>query len=149
MISLYKRLFEAQLEEDVDGQTCNVVFVDENDRVLLLLRPIDDELFPGTWCTPGGHRQNNEAPRYSAKREAIEECGIDSDPKYMFTHTWPNGKDKTNFYLARFNKEFFSKTVILSDEHDAFKWVPFNELSNINLSGQLLPVLERIYNEFI
>ena len=149
MKSLYRLITESQLEEDVDGQSCNVVFVDENDKILLLLRPEDDELFPGTWCTPGGHRQYNESPSTAARREAQEECGIDSDPIYMFTHTWPNGKDKTNFYIARFNKDFFDKTVTLSDEHDAYEWVSENELSKINLSGQLLPVLERIYNEFV
>lgn len=138
-----KELLEEQLEQDIDGQSCNVVILDENDRVLLLKRSHDDDLFPGTWCTPGGHRQSDESPSESASRECEEECGIQAKPIYALTHTFPGGH-KTNFYFAKYPNNFHSKDIHISDEHVAYRWFHIEELDSINLSGSLIDPLTKV-----
>jgi 8-oxo-dGTP diphosphatase len=50
-------------------------FVERNGELLLIKRKM--EPFLGTWCLPGGHVEDNEDPKDAAKRETLEETGLD------------------------------------------------------------------------
>ena len=46
---------------------------------LLLLKRGDGGDYPGFWAPPGGHIEEGESPQVAARRETLEECGLDID----------------------------------------------------------------------
>ena len=58
--------------EDLEGKCTDTLIENSKGRFLLLKRPDTDDLFPGKWCLPGGHRQDDETIQQGAEREAIE-----------------------------------------------------------------------------
>lgn len=52
-----------------------VMFACPDGRVLFLLRAVDADNHPSTWCFPGGSIEPGEGPKAAARREAQEEVG--------------------------------------------------------------------------
>ena len=145
---LSRMLYEALLQEgnDIEGKCADVLVENKKGQFLLLKRPDDDDLFPGKWCCPGGHRQDDETIQQGAERECFEESGIKvKGIEKLFNWTYPNGF-KTTFFLAREGIHFNDPTVTLSDEHVAYKWLMGSEIEdNVDLAGDLLePLLKAI-----
>lgn len=55
------------------------VVIDDAGRVMMLLRPDDEELFGGYWNLPGGGKETGETYLEGATRELEEETGIEAD----------------------------------------------------------------------
>ena len=55
-----------------------IILLDPEDRVLLFRFVPDDR--PPFWCTPGGALDPGETHQEAARRELIEETGLDLDP---------------------------------------------------------------------
>lgn len=55
-----------------------ILLVDDAGRVLLFRFVVADR--PPFWCTPGGALEPGESYAEAARRELIEETGIDADP---------------------------------------------------------------------
>jgi 8-oxo-dGTP diphosphatase len=51
------------------------IIITKNDRLLLIKRK--GAHGHGTWSTPGGHLEYGETPEQCARREAMEEVGVD------------------------------------------------------------------------
>lgn len=58
-----------------DPKVAAIAFVTEGDRVLLIQRGIEPGL--GQWALPGGYVESDEDPFDAAKREALEETGLE------------------------------------------------------------------------
>lgn len=56
----------------MDKQFTSTVFIIENDKVLLVFHRKLQK-----WLPPGGHIDTNETPPVAAKREALEETGLE------------------------------------------------------------------------
>lgn len=54
----------------------SILIIDDKDRVLLGLRR-DGGIKPGKWCLPCGYIEGSETIEQAAKREVMEETGID------------------------------------------------------------------------
>jgi 8-oxo-dGTP pyrophosphatase MutT (NUDIX family) len=84
------------------------------------------------WDYVKGHIESGESERETIMREAAEETGL-SDLKlaegflqkmeYFFTFEGQKIFKIVNFRLA----ETFSQDIVLSDEHNDFAWLPFDE----------------------
>lgn len=131
--------------EDLEGKCTDTLIENSEGKFLLLKRPDTDDLFPGKWCLPGGHRQDDETIQQGAEREAHEETGIQvHDVKKLFRWTYPNDF-KTTFFHARQGIQFDDDTVTLSDEHVEYAWVSAGDIENYELAGDLLePLLKAI-----
>lgn len=55
-----------------------ILLLDGEDRVLMFRFTPDDR--PPFWCTPGGALDPGESYETAARRELLEETGIDTDP---------------------------------------------------------------------
>lgn len=104
----------------------NVLVVD-GDKVLLLKRKKKGE---GTWCSPGGHLEYGEFALEAAKRELLEETGINAK-KIIFAHML-NDPDCDTFHYVTINfvvKEWDGEPKIMeSDKFSEWKWFLMNDL---------------------
>ncbi|MBN1201146.1 MAG: NUDIX hydrolase [Anaerolineae bacterium] len=58
-----------------DPKVAAVVFIEQDNRVLLVRRTVDPER--GKWALPAGYIDDGEDPRAAAVREVCEETGLD------------------------------------------------------------------------
>ena len=64
---------------------CSIIFVNDQNKVLLFLRDDKPGLpFPGTWDIPGGHVEESETPDQCIKREMHEEIGLELNDFSLF-----------------------------------------------------------------
>jgi len=89
--------------------SAGVILVDREGRVLMQLRDDDPKImFPGHWGLTGGAAQPGETPEQTARREVLEETGLNLDRfepfrAYYFSDERPaNGKRRP----ANGNKEY-------------------------------------------
>lgn len=142
MISEALKILEG---EDLEGKCTDTVLQNSEGKILLLKRPDDDDLFPGKYCLPGGHRQDDETILQGAEREATEETGIHVHGlEKLFAWKYPNDF-RTTFFFGRQGFQFDDDTVTLSDEHVDYEWVMPAEISKYDLAGDLLePLLKAV-----
>lgn len=67
------------MSERVPRPAARILLVDRIGRVLLFRFDCGDERAP-FWCTPGGAVDPGESYAQAARRELLEETGIDADP---------------------------------------------------------------------
>lgn len=88
----------------------------------------------GHWDFPKGKLEKNETPLQAAFRELEEETSISRKDARII----PGFRHKIDYFFRRKGKPVFkevdfflaqtdAKKVILSKEHIAFKWLPFNK----------------------
>lgn len=127
---------------DVAVRAAGIAFVTPDRRLLLMRRQGGDH--PGEWALPAGHIEAGETARQAAVREAIEETGteifLEAGPlRFVDRRTSADGVDFATF--AQAVVEPFEP--VMSDEHSAFTWAPFDDLPN-PLHPGLKVVLGRI-----
>src|SRR3990167_4523495 len=119
----------------------NAIILDEQGRILLTERSIDDDFFPGYWELPGGGIEYGETPQQSVKREIREECGIDIEViKPIAANTYFLGE------LQRIEITFLCKSidprkVKLSPEHSNYKWLGVKDIGGIKVSYYVKNIL--------
>jgi 8-oxo-dGTP pyrophosphatase MutT (NUDIX family) len=59
------------------GRAAGIMFITPNEEVLMIRRGMGGGDYPGTWCIPGGHQKGDETLEECARRECLEETGID------------------------------------------------------------------------
>jgi dATP pyrophosphohydrolase len=102
----------------------------DGDVEWLLLRRAPHTLLGNTWQMVQGHIEPGEKAYQTAARELWEETGL--RPRHFYQVSFVN-----RFYLAATDQIVLSPvfaaeaeagcTVVLSDEHTAFRWVTFDE----------------------
>jgi 8-oxo-dGTP pyrophosphatase MutT (NUDIX family) len=100
------------------------VVLDDQGRVLLLLRPDTEALHPGTWSLPGGGKEPGEGFLEGASRELHEETGLTARPTGASTpYTYPGGKGKA--FLFRHPEGAF---VVDQRENREARWFLTSDL---------------------
>ena len=100
-------------------------------RYLLLYRKANDK-YRELWVFPRGNIEENESDKEAAVRETLEETGI---KEFRFVE---NFKEKISWFYRMDGKSIFKESifflaetkiedVIISDEHDEYKWCTFEE----------------------
>ena len=121
------------------------IIIDNKDRVLVLMRGSTDPWKPGWWDLPGGHLDGDETPIQGAEREAKEESGL-TVRNLQKVATKPMGRIVKYFFATRdydgvVTLEPNPETGVV--EHDEFKWMSVEELSDIRESIVPLSVIRR------
>lgn len=114
-----------------------VIFFKENLEFTFLLLKYSS----GHWDFPKGNVEENEKIEETAKREILEETGIDSidfvpgfseSIQYYYTRNKTTISKKVYYFLA----ESKTKNVTISDEHLSYKWLNYHEsLSTLTYSN--------------
>jgi len=90
------------------GRAAGIMFITPNEEVLMIRRGMGGGDYPGTWCIPGGHQKGNETIEECARRECLEETGIDYKGKlevlyddgqfcYYVAHNFSKEEVKLNY----------------------------------------------------
>lgn len=98
-----------------------------NDDKYLLLRFSKEANAGEKWIFPGGRLEIGETPKEGLKREVKEETNLDVEViKPLDVLMWGVGDDEryAAFFLC---KIVGSADIKLSQEHQEYKWVEFNE----------------------
>ncbi|MGM5482801.1 MAG: NUDIX domain-containing protein [Nanobdellota archaeon] len=84
-----------------------------------------------TWIFPGGRINENEKHITGLKREVSEETGLQVEVQIPCGVTmWGEGEDNRYavFFLCKVKGK---QTVVLSKEHQDYRWCSFDELASI------------------
>lgn len=115
----------------------------ENDLLLLQIQPNKKEA--GAWGVPAGKVEPDETPENGAIRELFEETGISVSHSQLHPlgHLYmrkPEIEYIYHMYRVHFNE---TPSVLLSSEHQSFKWASRDELKHLRLMAGAKEALEK------
>ncbi len=115
-----------------------------NERVLIVQRAEAETFLPLHWEQPGGKVEEGEGVSDAVVREVLEETRLAVRPMCpcgTFDYTIPDGR-KVLEVLIRC--ELAGPTnVLLSSEHDAFRWVTMEEIDEVSPMTEFMRQLIR------
>ncbi len=112
--------------------TMKAVIVDEQGRTLLIRRSKANKNFTGKWEWPGGKVDPGEDFAAAAIRETKEETGLDVELTGV-AGVAQFEMPKAFVAMLCMEARIVGGEIALSEEHDAFQWVPLSKLHEIEL----------------
>ena len=112
-----------------------VVIRDDDNRCLLLRRSMGSGTNAGEWEFPGGKIEPGESFDEGLLREVLEETGLVILLRKVAGCAEFELPDRKVAYLI-LEGRVQSGQLRLSDEHDAFDWVPIAELPRMDIAEQ-------------
>ena len=121
-----------------------ILIVDEHNRLLLLKRSDS-----GCWGPTGGAVEPGEVVEEAARREALEETGLQVGAMSLFGvfsgpelyYQYPNGDEVYNVTIIYLSREA-SGVVRLNEEHTEWRWFSAADIP-VDLSPPIKPVIEK------
>lgn len=128
----------------------HVIIFDSSQRMALQKRSLTKNFCPGRWSTAvGGHVQNGEKYVQAAKREFMEELGVNTDLKYVGYDLYHDGQGPKK-WLTTFRTIYEGEYNLNPEEVQEIKYFSIDELRNItknpeHFHPELLFLLEKYY----
>ena len=129
---------------------CHVFNINNGVPYYLLMRRSSGVIYAGSWRMVGGKIEEGEKAYETAIRELKEETGLTPSRLWSVPYTnnfYEASKDRINI-IPVFAGEVSSQQVILSKEHDAYRWVRYEEACELLPWPAQIEGL-RIVHEFI
>ncbi len=127
-----------------------ILIVDVENRLLLMKRTDS-----GCWGPPGGSVELGEEVEEAAKRETLEETGLQIGRMTLFGvfsgeelhYIYPNGDEVFNVTIVYLSRDFNGE-VTINDEHTEFRWFYKDEIPVPEyLSPPIIPVIEQFIRQ--
>jgi ADP-ribose pyrophosphatase YjhB (NUDIX family) len=126
-----------------------ILIVDDENRILLLKRSDS-----GCWGPPGGAVELGEVLESAARRETLEETGLEIGEMSFFGvfsgpelyYKYPNGDEVYNVAVIYLTRNWHGE-VRLNDENIEARWFAVAELPE-NISPPIKPVMERFVESY-
>jgi len=123
------------------------LIVDDQNRLLLMKRSDS-----GCWGPPGGAVEPGEVVETAAKREVLEETGLQVEEMSLFGvfsgpelfYRYPNGDEVYNVTIVYLSRDVRGD-ILLNGEHTKWHWFAPNDIPD-NLSPPIKPVIEKFKN---
>ncbi|MDD5621022.1 MAG: NUDIX hydrolase [Candidatus Pacebacteria bacterium] len=126
------------------GVSQKVIIINKENKILSLRRSKTHPHKPFSWDLPGGDLDFGEDPTQGIIRETKEEAGLDIydiSPFDVEAHITPD----QNFWITiAYTAKCDSKDVVLSYEHDQFKWLNREEFLLLDSSPKLQRFIKRL-----
>ncbi len=120
-----------------------LIFLTNGDDVLLMKRAAHKRIFPNRYNGVGGHIERGEDPITSARRETLEETGLDVPNLVLRAVYHIDTGAETGIVVFIFTGESPSRDVIDCTE-GTLHWVNRNQLDTVDLVEDIPVLLERI-----
>jgi 8-oxo-dGTP pyrophosphatase MutT (NUDIX family) len=125
------------------------LIVDEENRLLLLKRSDS-----GCWGPPGGAVELGEEVEAAAKRETVEETGLEVGEMSLFGvfsgpdlyYKYPNGDEVHNVTIIYLTRDWRGE-VRLNNEHTESDWFAVADIPE-NISPPIKPVMGRFIEKY-
>jgi ADP-ribose pyrophosphatase len=118
-------------------------------KVLIIQRSENDDVFPGLWELPSGKRENFEKSEDALVREVKEETNLDVikiDPIHVFEFKVDKEEEIRDVTQISFLVELIGKPIVkLSEEHQNFVWVIEDQLSDYNVSKESKKAISKAF----
>ena len=126
----------------------DIIYINDDNEILLLKRCDDCDLFPSKWGLPGGHVEDGSLLD-NAIRELMEETNI--VPKTLTcvdNHSFKNGSHTTVYILFSNNAES-TDIKICHNEHQDYLFAPLQDVINgkYDLMPEIIDYLIDIFTE--
>ena len=126
------------------------ILVVDNQNCLLMLKRSDS----GCWGLPGGATEPGEVVESAAKRETLEESGLNVGDMLLFGvfsgpelyYKYPNGDEVYNITIVYLSRDWHGQ-VALNEEHTEWNWFAANGIPE-DISPPIKPVIEQFKNQF-
>jgi ADP-ribose pyrophosphatase YjhB (NUDIX family) len=126
------------------------VLVFDNENRLLLLKRVDNQC----WGPPGGAVEPGEVVEDAARRETLEETGLEIGEMSLFDvfsgedqfYCYPNGDEVHNVTIVYLTHAPDGE-IQISQEHTDWKYFSLDEIPS-EISPPIVPVLEKLVEEF-
>jgi 8-oxo-dGTP pyrophosphatase MutT (NUDIX family) len=121
-----------------------ILIVDEQNRLLLMKRTDS-----GCWGPPGGAVEPGEVVEEAARRETLEETGLQVGEMSLFGvfsgpelfYKYPNGDEVYNVTIV-YLSQTITGDICLSDEHTEWRWFAPADIP-ADLSPPIIPVIDQ------
>jgi 8-oxo-dGTP diphosphatase len=111
----------------------HAVIADRRGRLLLLRHPAASDDNPGRWEFPGGRIDPGEGVRDALAREIREKTGLAVEPGRLLGAGDQERREGRVVHLV-LNSTAQDGEILLSEEHDAYRWVTPKGLAELPLS---------------
>jgi 8-oxo-dGTP pyrophosphatase MutT (NUDIX family) len=126
-----------------------ILVVDADNRLLLMNRSDNN-----CWGIPGGSLEPGEVVESAAKRETLEETGLEVAEMSLFGvfsgpelfYKYPNGDEVYNVIIVYLSRDWHGE-IKLNEEHTEWRWFAANEIPE-DVSPPIKPVLEQFKSSF-
>lgn len=126
-----------------------ILIADDQNRLLLMKRSDS-----GCWGPLGGAVEPGEVVETAAKREALEETGLQVGELSLFGvfsgpelyYKYPNGDEVYNVTIVYLSYDF-SGAIRLNGEHTECRWFATDEIPE-DLSPPIIPVIEQFKRQY-
>jgi 8-oxo-dGTP pyrophosphatase MutT (NUDIX family) len=116
-----------------------VVYAERGDKILMLKRAAGTAL-AGQWFLPGGAVERGELPEDGARRELLEESGLEIDGDLELIGAYPMWVYGADCLQLSYRGRARDGDVAVSDEHEGARWTDPVEL-RAGLTDELIDAL--------
>ncbi|HLV33997.1 MAG TPA: NUDIX domain-containing protein [Spirillospora sp.] len=121
-------------------------FVLNGDDVLLMKRAPHKRVFPNRYNGVGGHIERHEDPYNSARREILEETGLEVFDLRLRAIYNVDAGEATGILLFVFTCTSIDRNLRLDSDEGTLHWIPRREVAQLDLVEDLPVILPRILN---
>jgi len=114
------------------------VLVFRGDRMLSMCRAATQDAGPGLWEGVSGRVQAGEDPIAAARREVIEETRLRVEVQARPVTAYAALRRGEPMIVIVFRAQHREGEVVLSEEHDAYRWCDLAELTQLGVPEQLV-----------
>ena len=107
----------------------DALIINQEGKLLFLLRNKNDNLFPNKYCLVGGHQEKALSPESNIKKEIKEETGLDVlECNLAHVKNINGNKNKIYYFICTLPREY--QIVLNEREHSNYKWMSLKEIIN-------------------
>jgi 8-oxo-dGTP diphosphatase len=118
-----------------------VVYAERGDEILMLKRA-EGGAMSGQWFLPGGAVDRDELPEVAARRELLEESGLEIDGELELVGAYPMWVYGGDCLQLSYRGRVADGDVVVSHEHDGARWADPVEL-RATLTDELIDALAK------
>jgi len=124
------------------------VIFNQDNKILILQRNKDEDIYPNMWELPSGKKEEFEDVDKSLLREVKEETGLSGKilmPFSVFNYKIEKPDEIRDSTQINFLARAKSDKVNLSPEHQNFAWIVSGQINNYKISVQTKNVIRQAF----